>query len=259
MPPPAPTPDPQVANTPLDGPWELASGVDALYLSARIALPKILVARLEDTRQWASELRRPAPCQIGELWFGVAPHGWGKYRFCLDNPVARLGFSESRHLPSVRVQPRAEFLHAVGPESLLASLHDLLEPELGRYRFSLSRIDLFTDVHGWTLTLDDAPRFICRADARRTYQVGGRLTGFEFGSRKTNALCARIYDKTADMEAKGTTWWHEVWGERFVENLAVHRVEFELGRQGLKDFGIDTPAEALEAMATSGATPPRNG
>jgi len=226
---------------------ELASGVDALYLSARVALPMPFVARLEQARQWANDLRQAAPCRLGDLWFGVAPHGWGKYRFCLDHTMARLGFTESRHLPSMRVQPRAEFLHAVGPEGVVRALGELLEPELGPLRFSVSRLDLFVDVQGWMLTLGDAQRFVCRADARRTYEMDGRLTGFEFGSRKTKALHARIYDKRADVEAKGTSWWLEVWGDRLAEDLSVHRVEFELGRQGLVEFGIDTPAEALEA------------
>jgi hypothetical protein len=211
-------------------------------------LPNAFVGRLEETRQWASELRRAAPCQIGDQWFGVAPYGWGKYRFCLDHQMARLGFSESRHLPSVRIQPRAEFIAAVGSEGVLAALYELLEPEVGPFRFSLSRLDLFVDVQGWSLGLEDSPRFVCRADARRTYEMGGALTGFEFGSRKTKTLCSRIYDKTADVEAKGSTWWYEVWGDRFVDGLPVHRVEFELGRQGLVDFSIDSPHSALEAL-----------
>jgi hypothetical protein len=206
------------------------------------------VDRLEDARAWANELRRSAPCPIGELWFGVAPHGWGKYRYCLDHPIARLGFTECRHLPSVRVQPRSEFLHASGPEDVLAALHELLEPEVGPLQFSVSRLDLFVDVQGWSLGLDDAHRFVCRADGRRSYEVGGTLTGFEFGSRRSKTICARIYDKTADIEAKGTTWWHEVWGERYVEGVAVHRVEFEFGRQGLAEFSVDTAAQALEAI-----------
>ena len=245
---PAPTPDQLVANPPLDGLQELVSGVDALYLSARVCLPAAFVARLEEGRAWANELRRSVPCQIGELWFGVAPHGWGKYRHCLDHPIARLGFSESQHLPSVRIQPRAEFLQSAGSTGVLAALHELLEPEIGPLRFSVSRLDVFVDLQGWTLRLDDANRFVCRADARRTFEVGRTLTGFEFGSRKTKTLCARVYDKTADVEAKNATWWREIWGERYVGSLPEHRVEFEFGRQGLGDFGIDTPIEALEAM-----------
>jgi hypothetical protein len=188
-----------------------------------------------------------APCLIGEEYLGIASHGWGKYRFCLEHPIARLGFTASRHLPSMRIQPRAEYLHARGPEQLLADLRYILEPELGPLCFSVSRLDLFVDVQGWSLSLEDAHRFACRADARRTYEVGGLLTGFQFGTRKTKTFCARIYDKTADLEAKNAAWWLEIWGDRFVRSLPVHRVEFEIGRQGLVEFGVDTPTQVLEA------------
>ena len=226
---------------------ELTSGVDALYLSGRAELPKRFVARLEDCRAWAAEAKRAAPCQLGELTFGIAPHGWGKYRFCLDHEMARIGFSTSGHLPTVRVQPRSEFLHAVGPEAAVAAVHDVLDPELGRLRLWVNRVDLFADWQGWTLGPDDAHRFVCRADARRTYELAGTLTGFEFGSRKTNTFLARLYDKTADMAAKDNGWWLEVWGDRYVPGPPVHRLEFEIGRQGLVEFDLNTPEQVLTA------------
>ncbi len=161
--------------------------------------------------------------------------------------MARIGFSTSGHLPTVRVQPRSEFLHAVGPEAAVAAVHDVLDPELGRLRLWVNRVDLFADWQGWTLGPDDAHRFVCRADARRTYELAGTLTGFEFGSRKTNTFLARLYDKTADMTAKGTGWWVEVWGDRYVPGRAVHRLEFEIGRQGLVEFDLNTPEQVLTA------------
>ena len=243
------TSDQLVANMQLQEPRlrELASGVDALYLSGRAELPKRFLARLEDCRAWAAEAKRPAPCEIGEHTFGIAPHGWGKYRFCLDHHMARIGFSTSRHLPTVRVQPRSEFLHAVGPGAAVATLREMLEPELGQLRLWVNRVDLFADWQGWTLSLDDAHRFVCRAEARRTYEVGGTLTGLEFGSRKTKTLLARLYDKTAETAAKDTGWWHEVWGERYVHGLPVHRLEFEFSRQGLVEFDLNTPDQVLGA------------
>ena len=116
--------------------------------------------------------------------------------------MARIGFSTSRHLPTVRVQPRSQFLHAVGPEAAVRAVHELLDAELGRLRLWVNRVDLFADWQGWSLGLEDAQRFVCRADARRTYEVAGTLTGFEFGSRTTKTFLARLYDKTADMAAK---------------------------------------------------------
>jgi hypothetical protein len=241
--------DQLVANVqlPAENLRELASGIDALYLSGRAELPKRFLARLEDCRAWAVEAKRPAPCELGDLVVGIAPHGWGKYRFCLDHEMARIGFSASGHLPTVRVQPRSEFLHAVGPEAAVAALHEVLSPELRQLRFWVNRVDLFADWQGWDLTLDDAQRFVCRADARRTYEVAGKLTGFEFGSRKTNTFLARLYDKTADMAAKDNGWWLEVWGERYVPGPPVHRLEFEIGRQGLVEFDLNTPAQVLAA------------
>ena len=207
------------------------------------------MSHLEQCRQWATEMRRPMPCLIGGTYFFVAGHGWGKYRFCLDHPMARIGFSTSAHLPAVRIQPRAEYLHAEGPEAVVAAMRALLGPELGDVHLSVSRVDLFADWQGWELTFDDAHRFVCRADTRRTYEVGGSLTGFEFGSRKTKTFSARLYDKTADIAAKGSDWWFEVWGHRHVPGLRVHRLEFEVGRQALVEFDLDTPGSVL---ATTG-------
>jgi hypothetical protein len=229
---------------------ELTSGVDAVYLSGRAELPRRFERRLEDCRAWAIEARRPAPCQIGDVVFGIAPHGWGKYRFCLNHEMARLGFSASRHLPTVRVQPRAEFLHAVGPAAVVAAITEVLEAELRHLRLWVNRVDLFADWQGWSLELDDAQRFVCRADARRTYEIAGTVTGFEFGSRKTKTVLARLYDKTADIAAKGTAWWLEVWGDRYQPGLPVHRLEFEFGRQALVEFDLNTPTQVLDGAGS---------
>jgi hypothetical protein len=225
----------------------LASGIDALYLSGRAEVPTRFLKRLEDCRAWAGEAKRLAPFELGELVFGIAPHSWGKYRFCLEHAMARIGLSTSRHLPTVRVQPRSEFLHAVGPEVAVTTLHEMLSGELRQLRFWVNRVDLFADWQGWELAVDDASRFVCRADARRTYEVAGHLTGFEFGSRSTKTFLARIYDKTADMAVKDSGWWFEVWGERYVPGTPVHRLEFEIGRQGLQEFDLNTPAQVLGA------------
>ncbi len=87
-------------------PRELASGVDALYLSGNGYLSKGFLARLDEERMFADRASRPVPFELGDLVLGLAPHGWGKYRFCLDHETGRIGFSASRRLPPVRIQPR---------------------------------------------------------------------------------------------------------------------------------------------------------
>jgi len=51
------------------------------------------------------------------------------------------------------------------------------------------------------------------------------------------------------MAAKDTGWWFEVWGERYVPGPPVHRLEFEIGRQGLVEFDLNTPDQVLAAAS----------
>lgn len=231
-----------------DGPLrELASGIDALYLSARAILGPTLLERLEDRRRWADQIRIPVPCELGEEYLGMAPHAWGRYRYCLDHALARVGLTTSEHVPTVRVQPRAEALHSLGPSGTVDAVSRLLGPELGTLSWRVSRVDVFSDWQGWKLQASDASRFVCRADTRRTFEVAGRLTGFTFGSRTTKTISARLYDKTADVGAKGTTWWVELWGDDYDETEPVWRLEFECAREALGQFGLSGVDEVLAA------------
>ena len=80
------------------------------------------------------------------------------------------------------------------------------------------------------------------------YEADRICTGFSFGSRRTQRISARIYDKTAEMEAKGTDWWEAVWGERHREGVPVWRIEFEIGRGALTELGLFTPHAVLASV-----------
>ncbi|HVA05525.1 MAG TPA: hypothetical protein VNG12_02170 [Acidimicrobiales bacterium] len=226
---------------------ELASGVDALYLSGHGYLSKGFLARLEDSRLFADKVSLPVPFEIGSLTFGLAPHGWGKYRFCLDHESGRIGFSSSTRLPPVRVQPRAEFLHSLGPAGTVRHFDELLRPLVDRLGFSVARLDLFCDLEGMVLSGEDRRAFLCRGDVCTTHEAGHVCTGFSFGSRRTQRISARIYDKTAEMAAKGTDWWEVIWGDRHEGGAQVWRVEFEIGRTALRELELFHPDAVLAA------------
>jgi hypothetical protein len=229
---------------------ELASGVDALYLSGRADLPVRLIAALEVSRERADEAGDAVEFEpLGDGW-RIAGHGFGKYRFSLSNEAGQLGVTLSERLPTLRVQVRAEFLHAVGPQAVLDYFGDLCERLVGGpVAWGLSRLDLFCDVQGWSLGGDDRQRFVCRAAKRDLYEDGEDLDGYGFGRRTTKTVSARIYDKTREIAKKGSDWWPIVWGSRFDQERPVLRVEFELGRKGLTEFGVDTPTDGLARAA----------
>jgi len=240
-----------VANThPAIQVVELASGIDALYLSGRGKLLAGTLGHFEERRGCAEELDLAAQVEVGPLTFSLAPHGWGKYRYCLDHPTGRIGVTPSVNLPALRVQPRSEFIHAVGPAQAVATFENLLRPLCTELGFGVSRLDLYVDVQGFPLDADDRERYVCRAGARRTYEQSERCSGFDFGSRRGGTVTGRIYDKTLDISTKGSDWWLEIWGDGHTSGTDVTRVEIEFGRKALTEFRLDSPAQVL--AATSG-------
>lgn len=224
---------------------EIASGVDALYLTGRCALPDQLVDDLERARALAGVNREPTSLALGNDRFLV---GWGplnKHRFRLEHRHAMVGMTFKESMPSLYVQPHAEFIHAVGIEAVVAWCRETFGPILGHIDWQVSRIDLFVDVQGWDLTVDDRRDFLCRAKARRTWEDDDDLTGLGWGAGK--AILARIYDKTRESADKGTDWWPNVWNSSYVPGERVVRVEFQLRRDALRDFGLSDPDQVLDS------------
>ena len=226
---------------------ELASGVDALYLSGRTALPMPFLGRVEAARALAEPASVTVPFWLGGESYGMAPHAFGRYRFCIEHPDGRVGISPSYQLPAFRIQPRSGYLHTVGAAAAAVRFQRLLEAECGEVFFSVSRIDLYVDVEGWNVGIEDRQHFVCRAGSVRTYEEENCFTGFEFGRRSTKTVCARIYDKTADIAHTGANWWSDIW-QRDEGSGPVIRLELEFNREGLAQFGLSGVEETLAAV-----------
>ena len=226
---------------------ELAAGIDALYLSGRGSLPSALLESLEAARTEAAEAGEPADVEVGGSHWRLAGHGWGKYRFCLDNVRGRVGLTDSHHLPTVRIQPRAELLHAIGPADTVLMMTEPLEAALGPLTWSVSRVDVHSDWQGLSLHRSMSERFVSRALARTIYEAGNLCTGFTFGVRTGGGIYARLYDKVAEINLTGNDYWFDVWGERYDPNRGVHRLEFQWGREALRSMQLNTPEDVLAA------------
>ncbi len=228
---------------------ELTSGVDALYLSGEGTLPARLVEDLTLAREEARETRAEAPFELGNETFRVSSGGLQRYGFRLDHVRGVIAFTVSEALPAVRVQPRASFLHAVGAESAVRWFMELVESVLGSVSWKASRVDLFMDSHGWELDANDRDRFLCRASQRVVYEDDALFTGLRFGSGKSGAVMARIYDKTEESRQKGTDWWPEKWGADYRPGERVLRVEFQVGRDLMREVGVSTPGDVLAELS----------
>ncbi len=227
---------------------ELASGIDALYLSGRGTLPVELLARLAEARLVAEATRKAQPFSMGGYDWQLQPFGLLKYRYRLEHEAAVVGITPSSHFPPVWVQARAEALHSVGAESVVSWVRGWLANEGAYVVLAVSRLDLHSDWQGWDVCGDDRQRFVCRARALATYEDDGDLTGFSFGNRKTGSMVARIYDKTREIEGKGNDWWFPLWGDRYDPTRPVTRVEFEFEREALREMELSDPEAVFGAV-----------
>jgi hypothetical protein len=112
-----------------------------------------------------------------------------------------------------------------------------------------SRLDVFADFQGWEVNAEDRRRFVCRADDVATRENRMTFTSFEFGRRTSNTVMTRIYDKTIQMVEAGADYWRDIWGSNFDPTQRVIRIEFEINRTGLVQFGVNSPFDAIEKAA----------
>jgi hypothetical protein len=224
---------------------ELVSGIDALYLSGKVPLRSEDISELARFREDAIESHEPVLVMLGGEEFGLRPGSLNRYRFRLSHQNGEIGITTSEHLPQLRIQPRAHFLHAIGPAAAVEWFTAKCEAAFGPVVWSVSRLDLFADVQGWSFEGNDRDRFKCRARSTTLREIAGDFSGFNLGMRDTGTVMARIYDKTAEIKAKGGDQWFDIWGPRLDRDQPVIRIEFEVGRQGLAEFEITTVEEAL--------------
>lgn len=221
--------------------------MDGLYLSGWARINDVL-SDLEQARVRAAEERRGEHVRIGNEPFLIQPHGLGRYRYAAEHENALVAFSPGDKLPPIRVQLRAQFLHAVGARAALAWIRFVLTEAFRDVHLQVSRVDVFADWQGWRLRGEDRGRFVGWSTTVNTYEKDGRFCGLIFGRRAGAGIVARIYDKTQEIADKGGGYWFGVWGDAYAEGSSVVRVEFELGRTILRAFKLDDPEAVLDAL-----------
>jgi len=225
---------------------ELNSGVDALYASSRSPIPGDFFQSMLDRKVEAGEDELGLfPVDISGVGFEVSSHSWGKYPISVKHEFGEMGFSQSEKLPAVRLQIRAKYLHAVGPEDAIGWFSEILRGAGIRPAWTPSRLDLFADFQGWNPVATDKERIVRRASHLKMNEDRDKFTGFEFGRRKTGTINARIYDKTHELLAKPNGWTRQQWGTLFIPDQPVWRFEYEFHTSVFREVGITSVEQAL--------------
>jgi hypothetical protein len=238
----------------------LLAGVDTIHLSAEANVTEPVRARLDDEKQAAQQAATVNAVHCPD-WLGAQAHphgtrgGYGHLLETEDFTVKVLG-ANIPNRPGLYLELRSLFLHTHpgGPKGACDEalrwvrehlLYDQDETSVRRAvsfeGVKLSRADLHIDWQGgWQPSPADAPCFIKPARVKwQIYADGTTFTGIAFGR---GALMARIYRKSLEAREKQNDAYlallMEHAPERYLPDVDVWRLEFQLRREGAKGFRL---------------------
>lgn len=222
----------------------LASGIDSLYWSVALGIAEERFAWFKAARDGAAE--RMEVVELGGYSLTVEPHGAGRYPVLLRCAEFSVQLTDSAHIPTAFVQLRAEFIHQVGPRQAFELSREIVEALCQRRGAParVSRLDVYADFGGWTLTDGDRRGLVTAAKLFPVLRAGS--DEYETIRVGTSPMVLRLYRKDIELRVRGgfaDSFWNGYEGP-------VVRVEAQASSQKLRTLGI---ASVDDALASYGA------
>jgi hypothetical protein len=235
-------------------------GYDA-YVNNRLAL---LFDMLDAKRELGDDVGDDERfVNLGMFHFVVMPNGSRSYYYILhsDDLQIKLARHRSRLKTTypVYVHFKSHFLWSslYGLSDLkdkFALIIEWLEDLLGcTYIGSkINRVDLcyHTDDVPADFTADC---FVGRHTVDRTYRTHRLLSGVEIGSRKSQKLFLRAYNKYLEIRQSKKHWFMDIWLNAGLNVLKVWNIEFQIDREfftgtSIDDRILDTAEDVMDAI-----------
>lgn len=181
---------------------------------------------------------------LGDEQLHIYPSGKRNYRYHLLCSVGQIFIGKSdfrKGTPNVLVSFHAWSIWEIGWRECVRRVEQIFDALDGSIVYiKPSRVDLCIDFHipGGLNADFIKEHLVTRSQSTRQYEKAGKLETFYLGGGK-NAVQLRVYNKTVKaIKDKTLEFFWQVWDAHHYEN--VWRVEFQLRRPFLKNYGINT-------------------
>jgi hypothetical protein len=228
-----------------------------LYLSFPGSLSPEWDDRLQHLKDAAqsdlAEVRASAQLSLGDHVFEVSRRGRMQFKFLLVDAWYEIAVSGcgAGALPLVWIKVSSARLLDADCGEVLDDLRRLLAPlGVGGAPEAVSRLDLCVDfTTSYPIAAIDRRQWVARARKVACYWHQDEHTGWSFGGRGT--ISGRLYDKTLEIERSGKGYLRDVWHDAGWSGEApVWRLEFEYGREFLKDLDLSTLDQLIPAYGS---------
>jgi hypothetical protein len=201
---------------------------------------------------------------LGLFKFQVMNHGNRSYYYILHNEDLEIRLARFRHKDEhvypVYVHFKSQFLWSeiYSVTSLMDKFRlviEWLEDVLnGKYIASkINRIDLcyHTDDVPSDFNVDQFVGSFTLDTVRRTHRI---LSGIDLGSRKSQKIFLRCYNKFLEVRSTKKLWFYEIWQHANLNIRKVWNIEFQINRDFFTEarkssMKMDTAEEVIEAMS----------
>ncbi|RJQ24713.1 MAG: replication initiation factor [Peptococcaceae bacterium] len=237
----------------------ILKGIDTLEFG--LDIPNYLVncgsflMRFMTLKEAAQKDGKECEINIGGITLKVHRNGapFYAYRLSCNDFMILFMDRQMKENPPVRVRFMSGYLWSFGYKKAYGIFIKWFLENFHVYSVAnrLSRVDISVDSDRIKFIESDVYGIVTRARSKKKHFVSGqyffgrKFSGFTIGGGGT--LMARIYNKTLEIKNSGKAWFCDLWRESgWNEEKEVWRVEFQIRREVLKEFGIYSLEDLLE-------------
>jgi hypothetical protein len=238
----------------------LSCGIDSLDISCAVVWTEFyekLSPLLSDGKLRAQDDDKPVI--LGEYMSGplsIYPTGRKpNYLYHLEHANAHLFIANAENgdkFQNVFVSFKSKALWMIGVRGLLDELKTLLNDLGGSVEegsVKVSRCDLCSDWHiPGGISLPFLEQHSITRSRKSTHFMNGKALETLYIGSPSGPVQVRIYDKSREILKSRKDWFKEIWGEELEKD--VWRVEFQVRRPALKQFGIRSVDDLLVWLAS---------
>ena len=217
----------------------VGAGIDILHMSFYVDINDKLLNRLSFAKAEAKSLgKAEIPISLGEKTFTIKSYAHRLYPYILENGDMWLQVAEENKdsYPNVYVQMNSLYILETGADSAHLDVRSFISDNFGEItKEVVSEVEMYVDVAGEKVYLQDVDKFVSRAVNLRFYQEYGEFTGFELGK---GDIRAKVYNKKEEIKRSHKEYMYSIW-DGVSKDEEVWRIEFSLERRALKGWGVE--------------------
>jgi hypothetical protein len=193
---------------------------------------------------------------IGSQTFQVLPIGTMGYAYILRNEGYEVKMAQFRskneNFYPLFIDISSEYLWSKGVEKSWNELLEWVNTNIGEVQHNkINRIDLCCHTDEIELVEDDCKKFLGQFHEDTIFRFRRKVNAMYFGSRRTQKLICRIYNKTLEVNMmKSKFWFFDIWAENVLNPDKVWNIEFEIRREFFKYMQMDTVEDVLIRLNT---------